>query len=144
MKDRIGPLISRISPVLKRRTLAQSPSKEIAADSYALEASAEMGRVTSRDTTMEDLDNSSIDSSFVLSEERSMQTGESQTCLRCKVLETDYQHLQEEKVQLDKQLVKAREEAQMLSELIKDMERKWTEVAKDYEKQVSIFLIKVL
>ncbi len=142
MKDRIGPLISRISPVLKRKTLAQSPSKEAANDSYVLEASAEMSHATSRDTTKEDLENMSscsIDGSLVLSDGRSMRTEDSQTCLRCKVLETDYQQLQEEKVQLDKQLVKAREEAQMLSELIKDMERKWTDVAKDYEKQVSSF-----
>lgn len=59
-----------------------------------------------------------------------------QTTIRYRVLEADLQQLQEEKAQVDKQLIKAREESQMLSELIKDMEHKWTEMAKDYEKQV--------
>ena len=44
--------------------------------------------------------------------------------------------MNEEKANHEKQLAKAREETVRMSDLIKEMEHKWTEVAKDYEKQV--------
>lgn len=136
MKDRIGPLISRISPVLKRKSMAQSPSREIASESCTLDAS----EMDLPHTPKEDHVNMScsIDSSLALNEGQSSLVEEIPNCSRCKSLSSDFKNLQEEKGQSDKQLVKAREEAQMLSDLIKDMEHKWTEVAKDYEKQVAI------
>lgn len=138
MKDRIGPFISRISPVLKRRSSGQSPSRDIPPDNVFDSSASEMLFSASKDASKEDLVNMSscsIDSSMVQSEGQSLLAEEA--CLRCKALLSDYQNLQEEKGQSDKLLIKAREEAQMLSDLIKDMEHKWTEVAKDYEKQVS-------
>ena len=98
-----------------------------------------MAHAATRQMTKEDLENMSscsIDSNVISNEGNAIVEDGNQTA-RFKELEADFQQMQEEKVQLDKQLVKAREEAQMLSELIKDMEHKWTEVAKDYEKQVS-------
>lgn len=90
--------------------------------------------------TKEDLENMSscsIESNLISNEGNSVRIEDGNQAARFKELEADFLHLQEEKVQSDKQLTKAREEAQMLSDLIKDMEHKWTEVAKDYEKQVS-------
>jgi len=90
--------------------------------------------------TKEDLENMSscsIDSNLISNEGNSLRIEDGNQNARFKVLEADFQQIQGEKIQLDKQLAKAREEVQMLSELIKDMEHKWTEVAKDYEKQVS-------
>lgn len=136
-------MISRISPVLKRKSSAQSPSKDISADSYVLDpATFGTPEMVTRQMTKEDLENMSscsVDSNLISSEENSARIEDGNT--RFKELEADFQQMQEEKVQLDKQLTKAREEARMLSDLIKDMEHKWTEVAKDYEKQVSERLI---
>jgi predicted nucleic acid-binding Zn-ribbon protein len=134
-------LISRISPVLKRKSSAQSPSKDISADSYVLDpATFGTPEMVTRQMTKEDLENMSscsVDSNLISSEGNSARIEDGNQNTRFKELEADFQQMQEEKVQLDKQLTKAREEARMLSDLIKDMEHKWTEVAKDYEKQVS-------
>ncbi|XP_046456544.1 rab GTPase-binding effector protein 1-like isoform X2 [Daphnia pulex] len=142
IKDRIGPLISRISPVLKRKSSAQSPSKDISADSYVLDpATFGTPEMVTRQMTKEDLENMSscsVDSNLISSEGNSARIEDGNKNTRFKELEADFQQMQEEKVQLDKQLTKAREEARMLSDLIKDMEHKWTEVAKDYEKQVDL------
>ncbi|XP_046645689.1 rab GTPase-binding effector protein 1-like isoform X1 [Daphnia pulicaria] len=142
IKDRIGPLISRISPVLKRKSSAQSPSKDISADSYVLDpATFGTPEMVTRQMTKEDLENMSscsVDSNLISSEGNSARIEDGNQNTRFKELEADFQQMQEEKVQLDKQLTKAREEARMLSDLIKDMEHKWTEVAKDYEKQVDL------
>ncbi|XP_057368871.1 rab GTPase-binding effector protein 1-like [Daphnia carinata] len=143
IKDRIGPLISRISPVLKRKSSAQSPSKEISVDSYVLDSSTfgipEVASTAIKNSTKEEIENMSscsVDSNLTSSEGSFLQANDDQNVIRYTVLEADLQQLQEEKAQVDKQLIKAREESQMLSELIKDMEHKWTEMAKDYEKQV--------
>ncbi|KAK4010865.1 hypothetical protein OUZ56_019993 [Daphnia magna] len=144
IKDRIGPLISRISPVLKRKSSAQSPSKETSVDSYVLDSSTfgipEVASTATKNSTKEEIENisfCSVDSNLTSSEGSFMHADDGhQTTIRYRVLEADLQQLQEEKAQVDKQLIKAREESQMLSELIKDMEHKWTEMAKDYEKQV--------
>lgn len=137
-------MISRISPVLKRKSSAQSPSKDISADSYVLDSASfgtpETPHNATRQMTKEDLENMSscsIESNLISNEGNSVRIEDGNQAARFKELEADFLHLQEEKVQSDKQLTKAREEAQMLSDLIKDMEHKWTEVAKDYEKQVS-------
>ena len=134
-------MISRISPVLKRKSSAQSPSKDISADSYVLDSTTfGTPEMAIRQMTKEDLENMSscsIDSNLISNEGNSLRIEDGNQNARFKVLEADFQQIQGEKIQLDKQLAKAREEVQMLSELIKDMEHKWTEVAKDYEKQVS-------
>lgn len=140
IKDRIGPLISRISPVLKRKSLPQSPSKESASENL-LHESLTLGTtdtvpVANKDMCKEEFE--SVESTFIPNEDQSSQSEEIHSCSQCKFSLAENQRLQEGKLQVEKQLVKAREEVQMLSELIKDMERKWTEVAKDYEKQVKI------
>ena len=78
----------------------------------------------------------SVDTSNVSQNESLLEDLVQQTCSNCKTIQTDLNRCQEEKSQSDKQLGKAREEMKMLSDLVKDMEHKWTEVAKDYEKQV--------
>ena len=59
-------------------------------------------------------------------------------CQQCQSAAAENQQLREEKMSLEKQLAKSREDAESMSNLVKDMEHKWTEVAKDYEKQVFI------
>lgn len=136
--------MNRISPVLKRKSSVQSPSKDITADSYAVDSSpfgiSGLAAAATTNLIKEEIENMSswsVDSNLTSSDGSSMQADDGhQTIIRYRALEADFQQLQEEKVQVDKLLVKAREESQMLSELIKDMEHKWTEMAKDYEKQV--------
>ena len=59
-----------------------------------------------------------------------------QVCHRCQQATVENEQLQNDKTHLEKQLSKSREEAERMSNLVKDMEHKWTQVAKDYEKQV--------
>lgn len=59
-----------------------------------------------------------------------------QVCHRCQQATVENEQLQNDKTYLEKQLSKSREEAERMSNLVKDMEHKWTQVAKDYEKQV--------
>ena len=58
-------------------------------------------------------------------------------CQQCQQVAAENEQLRSDKTQLEKQLNKSREEAERISNLVKDMEHKWTQVAKDYEKQVS-------
>lgn len=145
MKDKIGPLFSRISPVLKRKSSASSPSKEAPDHLESVNENFAVS-TTKHQPSIDDLLSTStvsFDSScssfqaegpLVLVEQFQDVSGH-KPCAECKSLVADIHQLQEEKLQLEKQLAKSREEAVRLSNLIKDMEHKWTEVAKDYEKQ---------
>jgi len=134
MKDRTGALFSRISPVLKRKSTGQSPSRE--PTSHTLEESSST-EILHEDDTL----NSSATSFETSYNSEAGFTGPVQLrveeiqgpCQTCKLMN-------EEKANHEKQLAKAREETVRMSDLIKEMEHKWTEVAKDYEKQVNIFL----
>ena len=147
MKDKIGPLFSRISPVLKRKSSANSPSKETFTETF----DSDTDNLTKKQPSIEDLLSTStvsFDSScssfqaegplLMVDQFQDTSASGQKPCTECKSLVADIHQLQEEKLQLEKQLAKSREEAERLSNLIKDMEHKWTEVAKDYEKQVDI------
>lgn len=145
IKEKIGPLFSRISPVLKRKSSAQSPSKETPSEATGMEGAYNHQDTRSgpkRDPSVEEVNLlcSSLDSaSPPAADESAITSQDANSCAQCKTFLADIDQIQEGKVQLEKQLAKSREESERLSDLIKDMEHKWTEVAKDYEKQVKLF-----
>jgi len=127
MKDKISPLFSRISPVLKRRSPAQSPIKE--SGEKTVEATLERPATANEPVQGEGplLRLELCAGGAVMPE----------PCQQCQSAAAENQQLREEKMSLEKQLAKSREDAESMSNLVKDMEHKWTEVAKDYEKQVT-------
>ena len=145
MKDRLNlsPLFSRISPVLKRRS--PSPIRERSEDCTESSAVKVPLKSTSLESFSSDLVPCAMDSVECIAK----QVADVEPAVdHAKLLETCSEQLQqtekelsqlkEEKLATEKQLVKSREEVEHLSNLVKDMEHKWTEVAKDYEKQVSV------
>lgn len=125
IKDKVnlGPLLSRISPVLKRRSPAHSPPRDAAHGADAADATDPVaaGAATGEDATPNGRASAATGSVASYAEK-----------------EAEVQQLRSDRAALEKQLVKAREEVDRTSELVKDMEHKWTEVAKDYEKQVRL------
>jgi len=139
----LSPLFSRISPVLKRRSPAHSPQRECAQD--LLESAAPGSKTIPRDASNEELTvNDRVQRDGVLFNDSTVShSTATEKCGLCFQSEIEIDQLKNEKVQLEKQTLKAREEVDRMSELVKDMERKWTEVAKDYEKQARILFLDI-
>ena len=152
-KISLSPLLSRISPALKRKSLNSwlKPDSNDSCATTTLDSPNDCAAVSlNSSTSHEDFNiadpfkpslNRSNETSANLSaiDHSSILTGANgsrQACDQCRQNEASVQVAKDEKVQVEKQLGKAREEIDRMSELIKDMEHKWTEVAKDYEKQV--------